>query len=470
MLTAVIRSLIVAVCFVSVAPLWAEMTCRTVLENSPLIYWNPAFEERLTYKLSAAQIDSMQKVPSVEKYKSWLKRFDELGWTADSLAGQKIPSYIFRAYRDRAISIHQFATGMLFYSARFEIGELKSRNLIAVTELNIDQILAQEILPLKESHRLEFRRRALMLNRNERVILKVTEPWITRDGLTALFWQGDDPRPLISTTGVYPIIPSGTQTTMERDGWEKKLSGSILSVSLRQILTDVMHGEQSVQHVPVIGNENSFDMAPVIEMGGRSLAIPFLGIRVHHPHGINPVRQPLTVILHDYYHNESVARTSLHARTTVIPYLLRFIAGLKGQTFNQLSVPFLANQESGEAADLQIKHVNQQLQFMGIQTAAEDLTDEGRPPWSLEKYLNKLSMAFNYFDPFENKDHGNETYIVLGALLENMQKNPDVWTRLGFGPQWLEKYMKTANYRVRHVYGLVRRGEFASARLILPFK
>lgn len=438
--------------------------CQTRVAG-PLLNWNPEFEKRLTYKLTEEQIQAMQNVNDEKQYELWVKDFLANGWKLELLV-PGVSQYLFRAYREKRITIHEFTTGMLFHSAKVETNSDSYRSFLTVDESNIDFILDQEIVPLKAEHRLEFKKRVLALGKRERVLFKALD-LPAGHFLTAIGIVGSLIPPTmekveseLQSSGTYLMIPPiGTRYTVSRNN-VNSYRFTLLSSSIRQILSDVMHGENSVQYVSVIGNENSFDMANLFAQKGRSVAIHFPGVKVHFPHRVNPQDYPLTILIHDYYHNEKVSRTPVHLRTVVVPYLLNFIQKLKGQAWSKLPVVYT----TFSGTTLYTAHITHQLSFMGTQSSAEELTDNEFAPWKLDNYLNRLAI----WSPPRNVDkesYQSDNYLVLGSILEDMILNSAKWQEMGFGPKWLESFIQNnAHGQVHFLYKLVQSGEFAKYR------
>lgn len=423
--------------------------CQGILEKS-LAYWDPRLEELLTYKLTREQIETLSRVSSPDVYETWLRNFRQRGWSETLLRHPEFSHLAFRAYREAALTLHEFFTGMMFSYGVFE-----TQVPVEVVEIhheNIDGIIEQYIVPLHPKHRLPFRQRVLNLPVSERVLLEFTEEWKVDGFLFGFSWFGGlgvKPAPP-DEHGNYPRIPPpGTHSHLTRRGESKFMRGSILSSSVRQILTDVMHGENGIQHTPVIGNENSLDLSHALKLGGRSVSLPFQEIETHWPHGESPNERPLTVVLHDYYHNELASRTARKIRTELVPYILDLVFKHKGFVFERLPLPFAKKSFAG--GEFETRFVHHRLTFMGIQKSVEPLTDLDSVGWSVLRYLDELANPLNLrLHPFDNKEFGIDNLAVFVILCRDIVKNRPFWSQYGFGEKE-EQELLDKNYRARYI-------------------
>lgn len=440
----------------------------TSQDSRALPYWNFEYQKFLTYKLTPEQIAEMQTISNPEEYQKWLNRYLAEGWTAFHFLSPETHKYLFKAFQTQSITLHEFMTGMLFAAAKTEIGSTALDWITSLTEANMEEFLNRILVPLKPDQREEFKSRVKKLHPRERVYFRISRwkptSFLTHFGIKAMQSSSDSSYRLIP--------PVGTKTQLLESRLVRDYSVTVLSSSLRQILSDVMYGEDSVQYVPVIGNENSFDMGNLFAMGGRSVATAFPGVRVHFPHNTDPHQKPLTVLLHDYYHNERVSRTPRETRTQVIPYLLQLIQKSKGRQWASLPFPFSFDGvnnptlEPADLKDLKVHNINVFLKFAGAQDSAEELTDHEEFPWKMEKYLNALSLDMNaHLEPESNHNYRFEKYCVAGIILQDILANPQQWAKFGYSQEWLNQFLSTeASYRLRYLFSLVQSGAFTAAQ------
>lgn len=432
--------------------------------HSVLPHWNYLFESRLTYKLSSEQINSMESVTNEVNYKIWMANLISHGWSKELLEETEAPHFLFRAFQKKEISLHEFMSGMFFVYTRIENRSANGLNFVNINEQNVDQIIREYIFPLTFEHRQEFKRRLFLLPPQERVFLYFStfssSSFLTPFSILGSFGRQIDyaeVEKLIESSGQYPktnlypaLNPTATRTKKHNAGEKIIYSGAILSAGARQILSDLVNGENSIQNVAVIGSENSFDMAATFELGGRSIALPFPGIRAHDPHDISAVQFPLTGAYHDYYHNWKASQTPAGTRQTLVPYILRLIQSNKGRIWNDVVLVY--SHDSSEK-NLQTRKISHHLKFAGAQDSVEALTDLETKLY-LGQYLNELGSPSNlHLNPFDNRHHYIDHYIVLAIIFRDIQKNPEFWAQMGYSQEWLQQFIQNeANYRTRFVF------------------
>ncbi len=300
--------------------------CKEASEGpaaNPLAHWDPKFEKFLF----APSITLKQRVAVTERASQLAARvaLPPL-WTTEFLSNPDFPYIILGHYLQANLTIHEFFSGMIFWSAIQEhgsdamtIGREPRFRWTTFDNTKLGTPGTHEALSNAkfgdQTMALRFHRRFQRVSPRERQVLEFSKSpnygqfYFTFDDLAILGFQ-----------------------TERRTDIENAMIVRIASSTVIQLIADAKYDMESTQNVPVIGFQTAPELVSVLETGltgGRSVRLAFPGVDDDHSrkiHGWKPLEYPLATLAHDLDHNRQSRGATPAFKKFVIPRLFTIAA------------------------------------------------------------------------------------------------------------------------------------------------